>query len=98
MLSLTLNADEIKFSKFIDNQLLLAYQMDDNNITQEAIEEIVHEQELNYDLALNELMSNKNSYIKNLNLFTSEIFSLKKIISINKRAGNTYAVLRDEVK
>jgi len=43
-------------------------------------------------------MSNKNSYIKNLNLFSSEIFSLQKIISINKRAGNTYAVLRDEVK
>ncbi len=72
--------------------------MDDNNITQEAIKEIVSQQELNYDMALNELMSNKNSYIKNLNLFTSEIFSLKKIISINKRAGNTYAVLRDEVK
>jgi len=72
--------------------------MDDNNITQEAIKEIVSEQELNYEMALNELMSNKNSYIKNLNLFTSEIFSLKKIISINKRAGNTYAVLRDEVK
>ncbi len=72
--------------------------MDDNNITQEAIKEIVSQQELNYEMALNELMSNKNSYIKNLNLFTSEIFSLKKIISINKRAGNTYAVLRDEVK
>ena len=72
--------------------------MDDNNITQEAIKEIVSQQELNYEMALNELMSNKNSYIKNLNLFTSEIFSLKKIISINKRAGNNYAVLRDEVK
>jgi len=72
--------------------------MDDANITQEAIQEIVAEQELNYDMALDELMANKNSYIKNLNLFSSEIFSLKKIISINKRAGNTYAVLRDEVK
>ncbi|MEN8303278.1 MAG: mechanosensitive ion channel family protein [Campylobacterota bacterium] len=72
--------------------------MNDANITQEAIKEIVSEQELQYDMALDELMSNKSSYIKNLNLFTSEIFSLKKIISINKRAGNTYAVLRDEVK
>ncbi|MCD6190231.1 MAG: hypothetical protein J7K14_01670, partial [Sulfurimonas sp.] len=62
MLSLTLNADEIKFSKFIDNQLLLAYQMDDKNITQEAIKEIVSEQELNYDMALDELMANKSSY------------------------------------
>ena len=72
--------------------------MGENNITQEAIENIVHEQGLAYDMALDELMSNKNSYIKNLNLFNTEIFSLKKIISINKRAGNTYAVLRDEVK
>jgi len=72
--------------------------MDDHNITQETIQEIVSEQELNYDMALDELMANKNSYIKNLNLFSSEIFSLKKIISINRRAGNTYAVLRDEVK
>ncbi|MCD6190747.1 MAG: mechanosensitive ion channel family protein [Sulfurimonas sp.] len=76
----------------------MAYQMDDKNITQEAIKEIVSEQELNYDMALDELMANKSSYIQNLNLFSSEIFSLKKIISINKRAGNTYAVLRDEVK
>ena len=67
-------------------------------MTREAIKEIVYEQELHYDMALDELMSKKKSYIKNLNLFTSEIFSLKKIISINKRAGNTYAVLRDEVK
>jgi len=72
--------------------------MDDHNITQEDIQEIVAEQEKSYDRALDELMANKNSYIQNLNLFTSEIFSLKKIISINKRAGNTYAVLRDEVK
>ena len=72
--------------------------MSENNITQEAIQAIVEEQELRYDMALDELMSNKSTYIKNINLYNSEIFSLKKIISINKRAGNTYAVLRDEVK
>jgi len=72
--------------------------MGENNITQETIEALVEEQELIYDTALDELMSNKSSYIKNLKTYNSEIFSLKKIISINKRAGNTYAVLRDEVK
>ena len=71
--------------------------MSENNITQESIKNIVAEQELAYELALDELMSNKSSYIDNINLYSSEIFSLKKIISINKRAGNTYAVLRDEV-
>ena len=72
--------------------------MGENNITQEAIENIVQEQELAYEKALDELMSNKNTYLKNLNLYNTEIYSLKKIISINKRAGDTYAVLRDEVK
>ncbi len=71
--------------------------MDEHNITQEVIKNIVREQELAYELALDELMSNKSDYIESLNLFSSEIFSLKKIMSINKRAGNTYAVLRDEV-
>lgn len=71
--------------------------MSENNITQEGIKDIVQEQELAYELALDELMSNKRSYIDNITFFHSEIFSLNKIISINKRAGNTYAVLRDEV-
>lgn len=71
--------------------------MNEHNISQETIKKIVAKQELSYEMALDELMSNKNSYIENTNFFNSEIYSLKKMISINKRAGNTYAVLRDEV-
>ncbi|MEA3370320.1 MAG: mechanosensitive ion channel family protein [Campylobacterota bacterium] len=96
--SLALNADEVKFTKFIDKQLDYTYQMAENNITQETLKDLIKEQELSYSLALDELMANKDRHIKNIKLFNSEIFSLKKIISINKRAGNTYAVLRDEVK
>ncbi len=96
--SILLNADEVKFTKFIDAQLELTYQMSENNITQERLKDLIEKQELSYRLALDELMINKSRYIKNIKLFNSEIFSLKKIISVNKRAGNTYAVLRDEVK
>jgi len=71
--------------------------MGENNITQKSIKDIVIQQELEYELALDELMSNKANYMDIMTLFNAEIFSLNKIISINKRAGNNYAVLRDEV-
>jgi len=44
------------------------------------------------------MISNKESFIKKNNLYDSEIFTLNKIIKINKRARNKYAVLRDEVQ
>jgi len=94
---LSLNANEVKYSSFIDKQIDLIYQINESNITQEDIKNIVAEQELAYELVLDELMSNKKKYIENINFFNAEIFSLNKIISINKRAGNTYAVLRDAV-
>ena len=72
--------------------------MNEDNITQKKIKKLVKEQELSYDRALDDLMAEKQKYIHNLNLYTSQIFSLRKIISINKRAGNHYAVLRDEVQ
>jgi len=87
----------VKYTKFIDNQIQLVYQMGENNITQKSIKDIVIQQELEYELALDELMSNKANYMDIMTLFNAEIFSLNKIISINKRAGNNYAVLRDEV-
>jgi MscS family membrane protein len=88
----------VKYSPFIDSQLEIVYKMNDANITQDEIKELVRRQELAYKGALDDLMAQKQKYIKDLNLYNSEIFSLKKIISINKRAGNTYAVLRDEVQ
>jgi len=72
--------------------------MNENNISKEKMEEIVESQRQSYQDALEDLMSNKDYFIENIKLYESEIFSLKKIISINKRAGNTYAVLRDEVQ
>ncbi|ADN09577.1 MscS Mechanosensitive ion channel [Sulfurimonas autotrophica DSM 16294] len=93
----TLNA-KVKYSKFIDTQLQLVYQMNDANLSQEQIEDLVQKQEYLYDQELNKIISNKQYYIENVQDYSTEIFSLKKIISINKRAGNGYAVIRDEVQ
>jgi len=92
-----LNA-KVKYSEFIDKQIVLEKKMNDANLTQEEIKTLVEEQDRIYKEALNHLMANKQSYLEHLRMFDSEIFSLKKIMSINKRAGNTYAVLRDEVQ
>jgi len=96
--SFTLFAQEVKYTPFIDQQLRLEEQMNDANLTQAQIKALVKEQDRLYRQALNHLMENKQAYIEHLSLFDSEIFALKKILSINKRAGNTYAVLRDEVQ
>ncbi len=72
--------------------------MNENNATQEKIQKLVKKQDDLYEMALDELMLNKQEYINNIQMFSSEIFALNKIMKINKRAGNTYAVLRDEVK
>jgi MscS family membrane protein len=96
--SLVFGDNGFKYSPFVDSQLKIVYKMNDANITQDEIKELVKKQEIAYERALDELMAQKQKYVKDLRLYNSEIFSLKKIISINKRAGNQYAVLRDEVQ
>ena len=88
----------VKYSPFIDKQIKLTYEMNDANISQKKASQLVKEQEAMYDDALYKLMSDKSYYIEHLRDFNSEIFSLKKIISINQRVGNSYAVVRDEVQ
>jgi len=97
-ISLFAKSVKVEYTPFIDSQLKIVKQMNENNLTQEQIESLVHEQEVMYDKAIDQLMINKNSFITNHPTFQSKIFSLKKVIRINKRANNTYAVLRDEVK
>jgi MscS family membrane protein len=95
--SIALNAD-VKYTPFLDKQIELTEKMNDANLTQKEIYQLVQEQESLYEEQLNELMANKATFLSTPNDFSTKIFSLKKIISINKRAGNTYAVLRDEVQ
>ncbi|MEA1983356.1 MAG: mechanosensitive ion channel family protein [Campylobacterota bacterium] len=87
----------VTFSPFIAAQVEIVNKMNEDNVTKEIIESLLREQSHLYDDALNELMSNKSKYISSIKQYESEMFSLKKIISINKRAGNKYAVMRDEV-
>jgi len=88
----------VTFSPFIDQQIALTEKMNDANLTQEEIYKLVKKQERMYEMELDTIMVNKASYIDKEEGFKSKIFALKKIIAINRRAGNTYAVLRDEVK
>jgi len=71
--------------------------MNENNITKEQIEEILSEQNDSYKEAISQIMSNKSNFVKYTKSYDNEIFALKKIIKINKRAGNRYAAMRDEV-
>lgn len=95
--TLTLSANR-EDTNFIETQIDLVHKINDANATQEKIEELLIEQNKLYEKALNYMMADKDKFIQNLDLYDNEMFSIKKIISINKRAGNTYAVLRDEVK
>ncbi|MEN4053573.1 MULTISPECIES: mechanosensitive ion channel family protein [Sulfurimonas] len=97
VLTLTAHAG-VKYSEFIDSQIQLVYKMNDANISQEEASKLVKEQEDMYEDAFYKLMADKSYYVNNLKDFSSKVFSLKKIISINKRAGNSYAVIRDEAQ
>jgi len=72
-------------------------QMNDDNATHEEIMQIATEQKMLYSEKLDEFLKNKNKFIDNYKKYDTEIFALEKIIKLNKRLGNTYAVVRDEV-
>ena len=90
--------EKVYFTPFIDTQLQYTYAMDEKNVTKATIQKIVSQQEKSYYNIIDNLMIQKAQYIKKPKLYDKEIFSLKKIMSINKRAGNKNAYLRDAVK
>ena len=99
LFTLTLKANgEEKYSPFIKEQMGYVSQMRDANLTQESIEAIIKKQTQSQLNELEAIIANKSDYLNRDDLYDSEIFTLEKIIKINKRAGNTYAVLRDEVQ
>ncbi len=95
--SITLSA-ESKYTPFIEKQIEFIQEMNEHNITKTKIKEILASQKQNYIDMIDYVMDNKKHYIKDVISYDSEIFELKKIIRINKRAGNAYAVIRDEVQ
>jgi len=94
----TILSAESEYSPFIEQQIEYIQKMNEDNITKTEIENILDLQKQSYIDAIDEIMGSKNNYIKNIVSYDSEIFTLKKIIRINKNAGNTYAVVRDEVQ
>ncbi len=71
--------------------------MNDYNATQEKIMHIAKEQEALYSKVLDDILKNKSDFINKSRVYDSEIFALEKIIKLNKRLGNKYATIRDEV-
>ena len=86
------------FTKFIDAQLQNYYKLNDTNLSQEEIEQTIEDEGKLYHLALEQLLANKMKFVKEYEKYEKEIFSLQKIVAVNQRAGNSIAVLRDEVK
>ena len=97
LLNISLYGGSVTFPSFIESQIKIVEQMNENNATQESIELLLKKQNGLYEKVINSVMSNKDNFIRNIKLYKSEIFALKKVMTINKRAGNTYAVYRDEV-
>ena len=93
---LSLSADS-KFEPFIQEQINMVYQINDENVTQEKIMNITKAQEKLYSDVLDKILANKKEYLHAKNSHASEIFALQKIIKLNKRHSNKYAIIRDEV-
>ncbi|QOP40855.1 mechanosensitive ion channel family protein [Sulfurimonas marina] len=86
------------YSNFIDAQLQNYYKMNEHNISEEEIQQVLQDENRLYNNVLTTLLVDRNKYIKEFAKYEQKIFSLQKIITINKRAGNSTAVLRDEVR
>lgn len=92
----SLHADN-KFSPWLDKQLKLTHEMNEDNITQDSMLKILKQQEQLYTHLLENIMINKNVYMNRPKWFEADIFTLEKIIKHNKRFGDEYAVIRDQV-
>jgi MscS family membrane protein len=87
-----------KYHPWIEKQITLINKSNDENLTQKELKTLVHEREKQYVEALNAILLDKNLLQNVIKNYGKEIFTLKKLIDINKRHGNQAAVLRDEVQ
>jgi len=89
---------EQKYDPWIEQQLQLIFKSMDENITQEQIHTLVQERDRLYNHAIEQILLDKSLLQRKERHYDKEIFTLKKMIAINKRRGNKEAVLRDEVQ
>ncbi|WP_309498043.1 mechanosensitive ion channel family protein [Sulfurovum sp.] len=71
--------------------------MNEDNISQESMLEIAKNQNTLYKQRVEGIMINKRVFLDRPKQYETELFTLDKIIKRNKRLGNGYAVIRDEV-
>jgi len=90
-------AGNITYSTSVTAQMNIIERMTETNATQESIASLLKVQNTLYEKSVNTIMSNKSRFINDIEQYEDEIFSLKKVKSINIRAGNKFAILRDEV-
>ncbi|MBN2816726.1 MAG: mechanosensitive ion channel family protein [Campylobacterales bacterium] len=93
----SLSHASIEYPSFVSSQMNLIEKINDANQTQESIQKLLEEQNSLYEKHLGYMMSNQKEFLQNLKLYSDEIYAIQKIMDINKRAGNSYAYLRDEV-
>jgi len=86
-----------EFRPFIQKQIDLIYQRNEGNTTKEEIQKIAEEEMKHYIKSIENFILNKEVMFKKESPHLKEIFVLEKHIKYNKRRGNKYAVMRDEV-
>jgi MscS family membrane protein len=87
-----------KYDPWIEQQMQLIFKSMDDNITQDQMLQLVEKRNELYNHALERILLNKALLNKEAKRYDKEIFTLQKMIDINKRRGNKEAVLRDEVQ
>jgi len=95
--SLSLTTLHAEFTPFIKKQIELIQQRNDDNITKEKIQHIAEEEMKLYVSALENLLLDKTTINREEKRYGNEIYMLEKHVKYNKRRGNKYAVIRDEV-
>ncbi len=97
LLPLFLHAKSVSYGPFIDEQIKLTLKLNDPNIDEKTMEQIIEKKERLFERKLEEVLANKSLYLHYQDPYASKIYKLQKIIAVNKRRGNTYAVIRDQV-
>ncbi len=97
ILGALLHAQDVSYGSFIDKQIELTLQLGQDDIDDAKIDDIIDKKETLYEQKLEEILANKEKYLRLSNGFAAKIYRLNKKIAINKRRGNDYAVIRDEV-
>ena len=86
-----------KFQPWTEKLLMLSSQIGDTNITDDMVQKIAGQETEFYNQVLEDILLHKTDFLNNPKKFEFETFNLERMIRINNRVGNKYAVIRDEV-